>query len=56
MTLTCFFYFIHKRGPLPEDLAKNIFSQVVNIAHAKNDLHQDIKDESLLLDLINNHV
>ncbi len=53
------FDFIQTNGPLPEDLAKKIFSQVVNIiidCHAKKVLHRDIKDENLLIDLMNNCV
>lgn len=53
------FELITKREFLPEDLAKNIFSQVVNIViqcHIKKVLHRDIKEENILIDPINNQV
>jgi serine/threonine protein kinase len=53
------FDFISEQGPLPENLARNLFSQVVNIViqcHARGVLHRDIKDENLLIDLTNHEV
>lgn len=53
------FDFISEQGPLPEQLAKNLFRQVVDIVmqcHAKGVLHRDIKDENLLIDLTNHQL
>jgi serine/threonine protein kinase len=53
------FDFISEQGPLSEDLAKNLFSQVVDMVmqcHAKGVLHRDIKDENLLIDLTTHQV
>jgi serine/threonine protein kinase len=53
------FDFISEQGPLPENLAKNLFRQVVDIVmqcHAKGVLHRDIKDENLLIDLTSHQV
>jgi serine/threonine protein kinase len=53
------FDFISEQGPLPENLARNLFRQVVNIVlqcHSKGVLHRDIKDENLLIDLTTQEV
>ena len=53
------FDFISEQGPLPENLAKNLFRQVVDIVqqcHAKGVLHRDIKDENLLIDLTSHQI
>jgi proto-oncogene serine/threonine-protein kinase Pim-2 len=53
------FDFISEQGPLPENLARNLFRQVVDIVmqcHAKGVLHRDIKDENLLIDLTSHQV
>ena len=53
------FDFISEQGPLPEQLAKNLFRQVVDIVmqcQAKGVLHRDIKDENLLIDLTNHQL
>jgi len=47
------FDFISEQGPLPENLAKDIFTQIlktVSECHAKGVVHRDIKDENILLD------
>ncbi len=47
------FDFISDSGPIKEDLAKHIFSQIVttvNQVHAAGVIHRDIKDENILID------
>merc|ERR1711942_236679 len=48
------FDFITEQGPLPENLAKDLFMQLVdtvNECHEKGVVHRDIKDENILIDI-----
>merc|ERR1711962_1015750 len=48
------FDFISEQGPLPENLARNLFKQLVNTVitcHQRGIMHRDIKDENILVDL-----
>eukprot|EP00092_Neocalanus_flemingeri_P033410 GFUD01036326.1.p1 GENE.GFUD01036326.1~~GFUD01036326.1.p1 ORF type:complete len:312 (-),score=75.92 GFUD01036326.1:57-992(-) len=48
------FDFISEQGPLPEALAKDLFSQLVDtvsLCHQKGVVHRDIKDENILIDI-----
>merc|ERR1711872_783302 len=50
------FDFITEQGPLPENLAKDLFMQLVdtvNECHEKGVVHRDIKDENILIDINN---
>jgi len=51
------FDFISESGPLPENLAKQLFQQILTTitqCHKHGVLHRDIKDENILIDL-NSH-
>lgn len=53
------FDFISDNGPLKEDLAKNIFKQIVETVdscHAAGVIHRDIKDENILIDERHNKI
>lgn len=53
------FDFISETGPLSENLARQLFLQIlttVNECHAKGVLHRDIKDENILIDLSTNQL
>merc|ERR1712142_919126 len=48
------FDFITEQGPLPENLAKDLFMQLVdtvNECHERGVVHRDIKDENILIDI-----
>jgi len=48
------FDFISEQGPLPETVAKDLFSQLVDtvrLCHQKGVVHRDIKDENILIDI-----
>merc|ERR1711872_702807 len=48
------FDFISEQGPLPENLARNLFKQLVDTVitcHQRGIMHRDIKDENILIDL-----
>ena len=48
------FDFISEQGPLPEAVAKDLFSQLVDtvrLCHQKGVVHRDIKDENILIDI-----
>ena len=47
------FDFISEQGPLPETVAKDLFTQLVDtvsLCHQKGVVHRDIKDENILID------
>jgi len=53
------FDFISDQGPLSENLARQLFKQVLDIVvqcHARGVLHRDIKDENLLIDLTSHQI
>jgi len=53
------FDYISEEGPLGENLARQLFKQVldtVNLCHKRGVLHRDIKDENILIDLNNNQL
>jgi len=53
------FDFISEEGPLGENLARQLFKQVldtVNMCHKRGVLHRDIKDENILIDLSNHQL
>jgi len=53
------FDFISETGPLSENLARQLFLQIlttVNECHARGVLHRDIKDENILIDLNTNQL
>ena len=53
------FDFISDNGPLKEDLAKQIFKQIVETVdscHKAGVIHRDIKDENILIDEKHNQI
>jgi len=53
------FDFISETGPLPENLARQLFHQILTTVNEVNDrgiLHRDIKDENILIDLNTNQL
>lgn len=53
------FDFISEQGPLRENLARQIFQQVLDVVHqchSRGVLHRDIKDENILIDLATHQI
>jgi len=53
------FDFITEKKVIDEDLARNLFKQIVETVlacHSKGVIHRDIKDENILIDLVTNKI